>query len=666
MTTLERRHSERARIPCNIPVELTDAVRHAHFEADAVDLSVGGLSLRAAQLPAIGSQLFCSFEAMPGGAQVLGRGEVVWRQPEDQSAGGEFGLRFVEVDPKTQALIDEMVAERIARIEGSFRQSKPPELVLASLEIENVAAPVSARLLHTSETEALFEQTLEQFSVGKSVVAHAGTSLVRGHISSVKLRMEGSSPRLVLTLQMPRDPARFGEFEWGEPGSDTDPDIFDHAAEEHDEISDESLQIVEEEAEIVDEDDDVLPAYRRERSRTLSGLGVPDPSSPTGHSARSPIFAARHPATKAGLGAVGQSGASADADPAEEQLPLFDRPPGRRITLNETGSLSLNLDQLDQDDEPSAPERVFADEDAIMALLTSPQQPSAATAGTTQPDSDRDSTLPVYEEPSNAPMMRFLRVLARLQETGRKLGEHSRELTERARDAAQQRLSRVPKPRRVAAATAGAPATQQAGHLDRKATVRWLLIGSASLLALVALGYAMLPSASERYPTHGQDEEVADDGAARKDNEIVNVDPGAFSGTGPGKGHVSDISAATSPSHGSEARSDARNNVSPSTIEFGQRQIKNPKRFLLRMSEKVKALEGTAEPGGFSVLIPGNKAIDKAAIIIKAGHPAVATATIKNNLAAHSARLHVTFVPGKAPAFRVTGHGSALEILIEQ
>jgi c-di-GMP-binding flagellar brake protein YcgR len=109
LMTPERRHSERARIPCHIPVELTDAARAAQFEADAVDLSVGGLSLRAAQLPSVGSQLFCTFEAMPGGAQILGRGEVVWSQPTGDE-GGEFGLRFIEVDARNQALIDEMVA----------------------------------------------------------------------------------------------------------------------------------------------------------------------------------------------------------------------------------------------------------------------------------------------------------------------------------------------------------------------------------------------------------------------------------------------------------------------------------------------------------------------------------------------------------------------------
>lgn len=648
MTTLERRHSERARIPCNIPVELTDAVRHAQFEADATDLSVGGLSLRAQQLPAIGSQFICTFEAMPGGAQVLGRGEVVWRQPAGQG-GGEFGLRFIEVDPKNQALIDEMVAERIARIEAPYRNAKPAEPVLASLEIENITAPVSARLLHTSETEALFEQTLDQFTVGKSVVAHAGASLVRGHIASVQLRMEGSSPRLVLTLEMPRDPARFGEFEWGEPGGDTDPDIFDYAADEHDEISDESLQLAEDEAESfagLEDDDDVLPAYRRERSRTLSGLGQPDPSSPTGHG--SPIFLARGPQTR-------DSEPEVSEPSGQQQLP-FSR--AERTTLDERGGLQLDLNQ---EDEPSAPERVFADEDAIMALLTSPQTPQPSAAGS---HAETEGGLPVYHEPSNAPVVRFLRVLARLVETGRGLGERSRELTEQVRAAATQRLSRIPrapsKPRQVKPAGANTQVIATRGKLDR-ASWRWIVLGATSIIALGAIMYALVPAASDRYPSHGevQDQARADGVTGADDeherHEITNAD--TMLATGAGHGRVSDINAATSSSTG--------NKPTPSTTtQFGQRQIKNPKRFLLRMSEPVKLLQGSSDAGGFSVVIADNHALDRAAPI-KSGHPAVAKASILNRKD-HSAELVVRFVPGRAPAFRVTGHGSAVEVLLEQ
>ncbi|HEX4354333.1 MAG TPA: PilZ domain-containing protein, partial [Polyangiales bacterium] len=222
-TTLDRRHGERARIPCKIPVELTDE-RHRgdSFEADAVDLSVGGLSLRAETLPAVGSHLWCSFEAMPGGATVLGRGEVVWTQPLDAD-GGEFGLRFVELDAKAQALIDEMVAERIARIDTPFSGREP---VVANLEIENVDSPIAATLIYSSDSEALFEQPLDLLAIGRAVTAHAGVSLVRGSIARVDLRMDGGTPMLALTVSLGRDKQRFGEFDWDGDSPDTERDLL--------------------------------------------------------------------------------------------------------------------------------------------------------------------------------------------------------------------------------------------------------------------------------------------------------------------------------------------------------------------------------------------------------------------------------------------------------
>jgi hypothetical protein len=340
LMTPERRHSERARIPCHIPVELTDAARAAQFEADAVDLSVGGLSLRAAQLPDLGSQLFCTFEAMPGGAQILGRGEVVWRQPTGHQ-GGEFGLRFIEVDARNQALIDEMVAERIARIAPRGKIAEP---VLATLEIENVDEPMTARLVHTNATQALFEQQLSHFAIGKAVIAHAGATLVRGHVASVEIRMEGTTPRLVINLEVARDSGHFGEFMWGEPGSDTSPDVFaqtqavadagaplsaagdalpkaldlgadddEEELDEDDELDDEEEDQDDDDAEDDEEDDE--HEVEEASSGTLAGLGTPMPA---------PILARK--------------------DPEAQQLPLVFRREQQRATAPELGRLHWSAD----------------------------------------------------------------------------------------------------------------------------------------------------------------------------------------------------------------------------------------------------------------------------------------------------------------------------------
>lgn len=687
LMTPERRHSERARIPCHIPVELTDAARAAQFEADAVDLSVGGLSLRAAQLPDLGSQLFCTFEAMPGGAQILGRGEVVWRQPVGDQ-GGEFGLRFIEVDARNQALIDEMVAERIARISP---RSKLHEPVLATLEIENVEEPMTARLVHQSDTQALFEQQLSHFAIGKAVTAHAGPTLVRGHVASVEVRMEGTTPRLVINLELARDAAHFGEFMWGEPGSDTAPDVFaqtqakadaeppsaaasaldlardDEADEdeEEEEVEEEDFEADEEE----DEEDESDAETEEARSGTLAGLGTPMPA---------PIRAKK--------------------DRDSQQLPLFRREQPQHSTTPELGSLHLNEPTPER---PSyAPDNVYMDEQRAQALLEGGGEPPAPTA----PYDDEASLEEVHavslaasnqyaahetEEidpvPSNGPLVRVLRVLAMLNDGLRNAVERAKDWTTGMREDAAVRGSGTarlfgPKPRRV---------TGSRRDTESKQNVRVIAIGSLCILALVVFAYALTPGDE---PIPHQDMRGEQD--AYDDGETETSEASALAAAPselplherPNPDVVLPPADRSPPARtAAPVVTDKRPKASPTTLvakaptppaaataapqssgsmSFGQKQVPNGRRFLLRMAEPVRTLLGTTGPDGFSVVIMDNKALDKAAPIA-VGHPAVEQAFILNRRD-HSAELTVRFAAGRTPAYRVSGQGAMLEVLIEQ
>jgi hypothetical protein len=99
------------------------------------------------------------------------------------------------------------------------------------------------------------------------------------------------------------------------------------------------------------------------------------------------------------------------------------------------------------------------------------------------------------------------------------------------------------------------------------------------------------------------------------------------------------------------------------TMTYGQKQVPNGRRFLLRMTDPVRTLLGTASANGFSVVIMDNKALDRAAPIA-VGHSSVEHAAILNRKD-RSAELTVRFAPGKSPAYRVSGQGSTLEVLIE-
>jgi|GEM_PF-3859822 len=705
LMTPERRHSERARIPCHIPVELTDAARAAQFEADAVDLSVGGLSLRAAQLPDLGSQLFCTFEAMPGGAQILGRGEVVWRQPVGDQ-GGEFGLRFIEVDARNQALIDEMVAERIARIAPREKVLQP---VLATLEIENVNEPMTARLVHQGDTQALFEQQLSHFAIGKAVIAHAGPTLVRGHVASVEIRMEGTTPRLVINLEVARDSAHFGEFMWGEPGSDTAPDVFaqtqanadaapvqaaasepeplpralelaneqDDDEEEDDDEDDEAGEDDDEAGEDDDEEDEEEEGETEEaRSGTLAGLGAPLPA---------PIRARK------------------DLD--TQQLPLFRREHQQRATAPELGNLHLN----EQDAERSsfAPDDVYMDEQRAKALLAgSAEQASPAPA----PYEDEESLEEVHavslaaskqyaanetdeldSVPSNSPLVRMLRVFAMLSDGVQNGVERAKEWSSGVREDAAVRgtgTARLfgPKPRRVTASV------QREGE-SSKQNVRVIMIGSVCILALVVFAYALTPSGDEPIPHQDmRSDQVLDPLDSEGDTETSEASALA---AGPSDSPMHDRpnpdvvlppadrappTRTSAPASAPEKRAKsspatlvakaptppaaAASTQNTGTMSYGQKQVPNGRRFLLRMAEPVRTLLGTAAPNGFSVVIMDNKALDKAAPI-SVGHPAVEQAFILNRRD-HSAELTVRFAPGKTPAYRVSGQGAMLEVLIEQ
>jgi hypothetical protein len=96
---------------------------------------------------------------------------------------------------------------------------------------------------------------------------------------------------------------------------------------------------------------------------------------------------------------------------------------------------------------------------------------------------------------------------------------------------------------------------------------------------------------------------------------------------------------------------------------FGQRNVANARRFVLRMSAPVKMLQGTGDKSGFTVIATGAVSLDKAGPIA-ASHQAVARAMVLNKNG--QAELTVRFLDGKSPAYRVTAHDAELEILIAQ
>src|SRR5258708_449624 len=93
----DRRTQGASRIPFEALVEVGGALGPS-FEAQAVNISEEGMQLRTAYLPEQGQPLTCRFDAGPG-QSVLASGEVIWT--EQAGKGGEFGIRFTDMDPES-------------------------------------------------------------------------------------------------------------------------------------------------------------------------------------------------------------------------------------------------------------------------------------------------------------------------------------------------------------------------------------------------------------------------------------------------------------------------------------------------------------------------------------------------------------------------------------
>jgi hypothetical protein len=97
-------------------------------------------------------------------------------------------------------------------------------------------------------------------------------------------------------------------------------------------------------------------------------------------------------------------------------------------------------------------------------------------------------------------------------------------------------------------------------------------------------------------------------------------------------------------------------------LRFGAAQVSNAKRFTLRMSAKITALDGAADAGGFTVVAAGGLSLDRAGPISSA-LPAVARSMIINN--GDRAELTIRFATGKRPAYQVMADGTTLTIVIQ-
>ncbi len=191
----DRRAPGATRIPFEALVEVGTTLGPP-FEAEAVDVSGDGMHLRTAYLPEVGQPLTCRFDAGHDGT-ITAQGEVVWQ--EEMGRGGEFGLRFTDLDQESERALGRIVGVKGNEIAPQAPGSK------VRLHIEGLGFPMRARIKDASQKKLTVGNELGFLQVGKELeLEDAETGAKRpARIDRVEVEIDQESkiPRLVVGLR---------------------------------------------------------------------------------------------------------------------------------------------------------------------------------------------------------------------------------------------------------------------------------------------------------------------------------------------------------------------------------------------------------------------------------------------------------------------------------
>ena len=181
------------------------------FEAQALDLSEGGMHLRTQYLPEIGQALTCRFD-LAAGTSVLASGEVAWLDEPH----GEFGLRFTELDADGMEALREICGPIAIPVDsdndgGEANADEAPRVATFSdgsrvrLHIEGLGSPMRARVRSSNPSEIIACSDLAFLQLGRPVeLEHAeqgGRRLASIAEVEVETSEDGMIPQLVVKLR---------------------------------------------------------------------------------------------------------------------------------------------------------------------------------------------------------------------------------------------------------------------------------------------------------------------------------------------------------------------------------------------------------------------------------------------------------------------------------
>jgi hypothetical protein len=604
------------RVPLGVLVELTHEDFDEPFEADGIDVGVGGLGMRAAFLPDVGSRMKAAFADPALGRRVEAPCEVVWAKDSGPHVG-QVGLRFTSLESGARRAIEGMVARaadepsavspRKHVIEPEVEELAGEDHTAVRLFIDGVDAAIPARVVARYEGGVRVVQRLGLFRLGTEVDVQNGARR-RSRIESVAIRTDGDVPELILDLALDAShpvPAAGPRVALPEAPLAEPPDASSLDAEA----------------------DALLDADAPDT--------IPDTPSPrVEHAMPTPV------------GVV----ASADtAPPSPVEVPEATVQP------------------------PSLGMRARRAADGLMPLLRRLRAAMVACASVVGPWLGRTRMNARALIARVRPVTRRVwgRTAMRVSHFASALASRTGARLPWAGGRAKKRRTTAPPPTRSNVARKQGAAPRAAD--PRRERARTTMLAIVAFAGAAALVYALSPGSDDAVDTHRPIERTvsATSGSAADEaagDESVEASDEATAQPAPAKpqapGTVPPSSPYADPVEADEEAHGASEAAAPElTRAFGAPSVPDGRTFLLRMSQPVEALRGTAERNGFTVIVPDSLSLDRAGPIA-AAHPAVERSLVLNR--GDHAELSIRFVEGKTPTYRVRGRGRALEITFSE
>ena len=196
----ERRDPSAPRRPLRTTVDIMSGDERDAWQADAIDASVRGMSMRASVLPEVGETLGMKLKP-DASSSIAARAEVVWAADKGTHAG-TFGVRFTELSPAAEQSLQRMLDG--GRRDEAPRVAPPPADARVKLFIQGMDAPLRARVRRSDEGEVVVGSDLSFLKLGDKVDVDGAGSKVNGTIVKVDVEVDAKTrvPRLVLSIDL--------------------------------------------------------------------------------------------------------------------------------------------------------------------------------------------------------------------------------------------------------------------------------------------------------------------------------------------------------------------------------------------------------------------------------------------------------------------------------